>query len=134
MAMLLTCFCRLVFTMSLKRQASGLSGPEVTVDDWIEALEQARDFALSQNMSGYGSENGFGEMSSLSMSSPASTLGGKGMFPDSYGDGFSASDRSGRNQLTKSQASLPEDPWRPDRKRNRFSMRQSKNGLGGAAF
>lgn len=62
---------------------------------------------------------------SSSMSSPASTMGGRATFPE----GYSISDRSGRNQLSKSQGSL-EDPTHV--KRNRFSKRQSKNGLGAA--
>ncbi|KAB5583695.1 putative 3-phosphoinositide dependent protein kinase-1 [Coniochaeta sp. 2T2.1] len=72
-----------------------------SADDWIEALQRAKDLAMSFSGSSYGSENGFGDMSS-SMSSPASTLGGRSTFPE----GFSVSDRSGRNQLTKSQGSL----------------------------
>jgi 3-phosphoinositide dependent protein kinase-1 len=96
-----------------------------SVDDWIESLERAKDLAISQNIVGsYNSDNGFGDMSS-SMSSPASTMGGRSNFPE----GFSISDRSGRNQLTKSQASLEETN---SVKRNRFSKRQSKNGLGAA--
>ncbi|KAK3344451.1 kinase-like domain-containing protein [Lasiosphaeria hispida] len=95
-----------------------------SVDDWIESLERAKDLAISQNLVGsYSSENGFGDMSS-SMSSPASTMGGRSTFPE----GFSISDRAGRNQLTKSQASLEET----NVKRNRFSKRQSKTGLGAA--
>lgn len=79
---------------------------------------------MSQNLVGsYSSDHGFGDMSS-SMSSPASTMGGRSNFPE----GFSISDRSGRNQLTKSQASLED----VNIKRNRFSKRQSKNGLGAA--
>lgn len=62
----------------------------------------------------------------MSSSSPASTLGGRSNFPD----GFSVSDRSQRNQLSKSQASL--DGIETNVKRNRFSKRQSKNGLGAA--
>jgi len=81
--------------------------------------------AISQSSSGsYGGENGYGDMSS-SMSSPASTMGGRATFPE----GYSISDRSGRNQLTKSQNSLEQDT---NVKRNRFSKRQSKNGLGAA--
>lgn len=81
--------------------------------------------AISHNSSGsYGGENGYGDMSS-SMSSPASTMGGRATFPE----GYSISDRSGRNQLTKSQNSLDQDT---NVKRNRFSKRQSKNGLGAA--
>ena len=94
------------------------------MDDWLESLERAKDLAISQNLVGsYNSDNGFGDMSS-SMSSPASTMGGRAKFPE----GFSISDRTGRNQLTKSQASLEETTV----KRNRFSKRQSKNGLGAA--
>lgn len=93
-----------------------------SVDDWIESLERAKDLAISQNLTGsYSSDNGFGDMSS---SSPASTMGGRATFPE----GYSVSDRSGRNQLSKSQASLEE----VNVKRNRFSKRQSKNGLGAA--
>ena len=95
-----------------------------SVDEWIESLERAKDLAISQNLAGsYNSDNGFGDMSS-SMSSPASTMGGRSTFPE----GFSISDRSGRNQLTKSQASLED----ANVKRNRFSKRQAKNGLGAA--
>ncbi|KAJ9138578.1 Pkinase-domain-containing protein [Coniochaeta hoffmannii] len=94
-----------------------------SADEWIEALQRAKDLSMSFSGASYGSENGFGDMSS-SMSSPSSTLGGRATFPE----GFSVSDRSGRNQLTKSQASLDET----NVKRNRFSKRQSKNGLGAA--
>ncbi|KAK4173602.1 putative Serine/threonine-protein kinase [Triangularia setosa] len=102
-------------------KSSQSEGAKFSVDDWIDSLQRAKDLALSQNLS---SENGFGDMSS-SMSSPASTMGGRATFPE----GYSISDRSGRNQLSKSQGSL-EDPTNV--KRNRFSKRQSKNGLGAA--
>jgi 3-phosphoinositide dependent protein kinase-1 len=93
------------------------SGP--TADDWIETLQQAKDIAVSMNISGsYASDNGFGEMSS-SMSSPASTFG-----PETYG----VSDRTHRNPLNRSQASLEDTTS----KRKRFSKRQSKQGLGSA--
>ncbi|KAK4215022.1 Serine/threonine-protein kinase ksg1 [Rhypophila decipiens] len=107
-------------------KSSQNEGSKFSVDDWLESLERAKDLAISQNLVGsYNSDNGFGDMSS-SMSSPASTMGGRANFPE----GFSISDRSGRNQLTKSQASLEDTAV----KRNRFSKRQSKNGLGAAAF
>ncbi|KAH6851295.1 kinase-like domain-containing protein [Chaetomium sp. MPI-CAGE-AT-0009] len=95
-----------------------------SVDDWIESLERAKDLAISQTLVGpYSSDNGFGDMSS-SMSSPESTMGGR----TNFAEGYSVSDRSGRNQLSKSQGSLEE----VNVKRNRFSKRQSKNGLGAA--
>lgn len=107
-------------------KSSQNEGSKYSVEDWLESLERAKDLAISQNLVGsYNSDNGFGDMSS-SMSSPASTMGGRANFPE----GFSISDRSGRNQLTKSQASLEDTTA----KRNRFSKRQSKNGLGAAAF
>ncbi|KAL2135803.1 hypothetical protein VTI74DRAFT_6869 [Chaetomium olivicolor] len=104
-----------------------------SVDDWIEALERARDLAISQNQlaNAYPSDNGFGDMSS-SMSSPASTMGGRAGFPadgSGGGSGYGISDRAGRNQFNKSQASLDMET---NVKRNRFSKRQSKNGLGAA--
>lgn len=79
--------------------------------------------AMSQSMASYGGDNGFADMSST-VSSPASTLGGRGTYPE----GFGVSDRQGRNHLSKSQASLED----PAPKRNRFSKRQSRNGLGSA--
>jgi 3-phosphoinositide dependent protein kinase-1 len=105
-------------------KASQNSEAKFSVDDWIESLERAKDLAISQTLVGpYNSDNGFGDMSS-SMSSPESTMGGRTNFTE----GYSVSDRSGRNQLSKSQASLEE----VNVKRNRFSKRQSKNGLGAA--
>jgi len=105
-------------------KASQNSEAKFSVDDWIESLERAKDLAISQTLAGpYNSDNGFGDMSS-SMSSPESTMGGRTNFTE----GYSISDRSGRNQLSKSQASLEE----VNVKRNRFSKRQSKNGLGAA--
>ncbi|KAI1201518.1 kinase-like domain-containing protein [Nemania serpens] len=99
---------------------SSLNPPGPTPDDWTETLQQAKDMAVSANLSGpYTSDNGFGEMSS-SMSSPASTFGP---------EGYNVSDRSHRNPLTRSQASLEDTTTT---KRNRFSKRQSKQGLGPA--
>jgi len=96
-------------------------GSRTTPEEWIETVESAKDFAMSQNMLGsYSSDNAFAEMSS-SVSSPTSTLGGGSIYPE----GFSVTDRNGRRNLTKSQASLPDDAP----KKHRFSKRQSKNGL-----
>jgi 3-phosphoinositide dependent protein kinase-1 len=74
----------------------------------------------------YNSETGF-DMSS-SVSSPSSTLHGNSIYPE----GFNVTDRAGRNHLTKSQASLGGEEQvegKAGNKRNRFSKRQSKNGL-----
>ena len=94
-----------------------------SAEEWVEKLEQAKDLAISQNLTScYSSDNGLGEMSS-SMSSPASTLGGQSTFQE----GFSVRDRSGRSHLSKNQTTAEENV-----KRNRFSKRQSKGGLGSA--
>ncbi|KAK3372883.1 kinase-like domain-containing protein [Lasiosphaeria ovina] len=110
-------------------KSSQTEGAKFSVDDWIESLERAKDLAISQNLVGsFSNDNGFGDMSS-DMSSPASTMGGRSTFPE----GFSVSDRAGRNHPSRSQASLEDTTLV---KRNRFSKRQSKTGLGGlgAAF
>lgn len=92
---------------------TGMAG----VEEWVESLDRAKDMALSQNLlSSYRNEE-FGEMSS-SMSSPASTLGNRAAY-SSQGQGNG------------------EDSVVSERKRNRFSKRQSKQGLGaglGAQF
>ncbi|KAH6971872.1 kinase-like domain-containing protein [Ilyonectria sp. MPI-CAGE-AT-0026] len=107
----------------VKSSSPPLEGGSSSAAEWIECLERARDLAMSQSMpSGYGGDNGFADMSST-VSSPASTLGGRANYPD----GFGVSDRQGRNHLSKNQAA--EDPAP---KRNRFSKRQSRSGLGSA--
>lgn len=60
--------------------------------------------------------------------SPASTLSRAMQYPEG---GFSVNDRSGRNQLSKKEGSFEEQQTK---KNHRFSKRQSKNGLGTAAF
>jgi 3-phosphoinositide dependent protein kinase-1 len=101
---------------------------KTTAEEWIEAIERAKDIALSHAMVGsYSSDTGF-ELPS-SVSSPSSTLHGNSIYPE----GFNVTDRAGRNHLTKSQASLAvvdEQPEKAAHKRNhRFSKRASKNGL-----
>tara|TARA_R110002060_G_scaffold60508_4_gene70147 strand:- start:427 stop:711 length:285 start_codon:yes stop_codon:yes gene_type:complete len=90
-------------------------------------MERAKDIALSQSMAGsYNNETGF-DMGS-SVSSPSSTIHGGSIYPE----GFSISDRAGRNHLTKSQASLGGEELNDKavmKKSHRFSKRQSKNGL-----
>jgi len=104
-----------------KGSSNSAESGRTTPEEWIESIESAKDFAISQSMLGsYNSDTAFGEMSS-SVSSPTSTLGGGNIYPE----GFNVSDRGGRKNLTKSQASLQEEPA----KRHRFSKRQSKNGL-----
>jgi hypothetical protein len=99
---------------STSSDSSRPSAPE-----WVECLERAKELAVSQSSS----EGSFNDMPST-MPSPASTMGGRAV----YAEGFGVSDRAGRNHLSKSQASLED----PAPKRNRFSKRQSRSGLGSA--
>ena len=109
------------------KTSNGSSDPSKnTTEEWIEALERAKDIALSQNISGsYSSETGFDIPSGGT--SPSSTIRGISVYPE----GFSVSDPSGRNYLSKSQASLGGEylDKPPTKKTHRFSKRQSKNGL-----
>jgi 3-phosphoinositide dependent protein kinase-1 len=89
-------------------------------------MDRAKDLALSQSMVGsYSADTGFDIPASVS--SPSSTLHGNSAFPESS----SVIDRAGRHHLTKSKASLGEDPpeGKASNKKNRFSKRASKNGL-----
>ncbi|CAL3962397.1 unnamed protein product [Diplocarpon coronariae] len=108
-----------------KSSAATGSPTKSSAQEWIESIERAKDIALSQSMAGsYNSETGF-DMGS-SVSSPSSTIHGGSIYPE----GFSISDRAGRNHLTKSQASLGEEQSeKATKKIHRFSKRQSKNGL-----
>jgi 3-phosphoinositide dependent protein kinase-1 len=104
-----------------KSSKDGADSSKTTPQEWVELIERAKDFAISQSMlSSYSTDTAFGEMSS-SVSSPTSTLGGNNIYPE----GFNVTDRSGRKNLSKSQVSLQEDPA----KKHRFCKRQSKNGL-----
>jgi 3-phosphoinositide dependent protein kinase-1 len=104
-----------------KSSKDSTDSSKTTPQEWIESIERAKDFATSQiTLSSYSTDTGFGEMPS-SVSSPTSTLGGNNIYPE----GFNVTDRSGRKNLSKSQAPLQED----SAKKHRFSKRQSKNGL-----
>ncbi|PNP40324.1 hypothetical protein TGAMA5MH_07651 [Trichoderma gamsii] len=109
------------FTFEETKSSSNSAGDLAFAEEWIESLERARDMAISQTLT---ADNSFGEISST-VSTPSSTLVGRG----NGSDGFSTSDRSARGHLTKGQASI-EDAT--PAKRNRFSKRQSRNGLGPA--
>ncbi|KAA8565908.1 hypothetical protein EYC84_009719 [Monilinia fructicola] len=109
-----------------KSSATSNDPSKTSAQEWIEAIEKAKDMALSQSMVGsYNSDTGFDMPSTAT--SPSSTIHGTSIYQDNYGH----SDRSGRHHLTKSQASLGGEDGLGDtrRKTHRFSKRQSKNGL-----
>lgn len=105
-----------------KSATSTGSSTQTSAEEWIESIEKAKDLAISQNMAGsFSNEMDMGS----SVSSPSSsTLGGGNVYPE----GFSVTDRNGRNHLTKSQASLGTEET-TSKRHHRFSKRQSKNGL-----
>jgi 3-phosphoinositide dependent protein kinase-1 len=110
-------------------KTTSVEASRYAAEDWVESLDRAKDLALSHSRSAHASSDNIGgvELSST-MSSPASTLTGRAgaVYPEGFGI---MGDRSGRNQLTKSQGSLDRDDM-GNARRNRFSKRQSKSGLG----
>lgn len=94
-----------------------------SAQEWIDSIERAKDIAYSQSMVGsYNSETGFEIPSSAS--SPSSTFHGNNIYPERFAD------RTGRHHVVKSQPSIGGDEQAEKaNKKNRFSKRQSKNGL-----
>ncbi|PHH61581.1 hypothetical protein CDD81_8162 [Ophiocordyceps australis] len=111
------------YTFEEIKSSSGAEASSNSADEWVECLDKARDLALSQNLAGRGDDGSFPDIPSA-MSSPTSTLGGRPKFGEAYG----VNDRSPRSHLSKSQGSHEESGV----KRNRFSKRQSRSGLGPA--
>lgn len=100
-----------------KATPSDPEGSKYTAQEWLDALEQAKDFANSQSMaSSYSGDSAFNELSST-ISSPSSTLGG-----DSALDGVNIpTSRHLRKGDHDDSGSI--------KGRKRFSKRHSKNGL-----
>lgn len=100
-------------------------------EEWIETLESAREFAMSQNALGANNSESFDINNESGVSSPSSTLGGSSVYPESVMN----ERQGGRRNLTKSQASfqmggmndMEETPVKE--RKHRFSKRSSKNGL-----
>ncbi|TDZ30582.1 Serine/threonine-protein kinase PKH2 [Colletotrichum trifolii] len=93
------------YTFEEPKGSSNSSESASTATEWVESLERATELATSQNgMASFPGDGAFTDMSSA-ISSPAR-----------------------RNHLSKSQASLEDSS--STAKRNRFSKRQSRNGLG----
>jgi len=85
-----------------------------STQEWLDTIEQAKDFALSQSLTNsYSGDSAFNDLSST-ISSPTSTLGGGEI------DGVNVPS-----------ARLRKDPGDSEsvKGRKRFSKRHSKNGL-----
>ncbi|QPH04479.1 hypothetical protein C2857_001512 [Epichloe festucae Fl1] len=111
------------YTFEDTKSSSNTSDRKPSADEWVECLEKAKEMALSHLINTNSDNGAFGEIASA-VSSPSSTLGGRAHFSDAQG----SQDRSGRNHLSKSQPNHED----PAPRRNRFSKRQSRNGLGPA--
>lgn len=94
-----------------------------SANEWVECLNRAKDLAISQHAISHSDDNPFSDIPTTA-SSPASTLGSRANFADSYG----VNDRTARGHLSKSNGG--HDDAGP--RRNRFSKRQSRNGVGPA--
>jgi 3-phosphoinositide dependent protein kinase-1 len=115
------------YTFEDAKNSSSTDLGRASAEEWTECLDRAKEYALSQDSDvAYEADAGYRDMSSA-MSSPSSTLAGRGN--NNY-ESYAPSERPGRSHLSKSQGSL-EDPS-PAPKRNRFSKRQSRNGLDSA--
>jgi 3-phosphoinositide dependent protein kinase-1 len=98
-----------------KNTTSDPNGSKFSTEEWLDGLEQAKDYALAQTMANYSGDSALNDLGS-SLSSPSSTLGG-----DSALDGVNI----------PTARHLRKDPGDTDsvKGRKRFSKRHSKNGL-----
>ncbi|EON67507.1 AGC/PDK1 protein kinase [Coniosporium apollinis CBS 100218] len=98
-----------------KATTSDPDGSKYSAAEWLEAIERAKEFAISTSMTNsYSGDSTFNDLSS-SLSSPSSTIGGDGAL-------------EGVNVPTARH--LRKDPDSDSVKgRKRFSKRHSKNGL-----
>ncbi|KAL5596507.1 hypothetical protein BROUX41_006732 [Berkeleyomyces rouxiae] len=100
-------------------------------NEWIASLDRAKDLALSQASYSDYNDNGYSENRPVS---PASTLGGRSTYTDTYGGGSSSNGGggggTGGSAGGRSHASKNSTADEFATKRSRFSKRQSKSGLG----
>ena len=99
-----------------KATPSDPDGSMYGAQEWMDAIERAREFAISQSMANsYSGDSAFNDLGST-LSSPTSTLGG-----DNTLDGVNIPTARLRKGEMGDQESL--------KGRKRFSKRHSKNGL-----
>lgn len=99
-----------------KSTISDPEGSRYSTQEWLDSIEQARDFAISQSMANsYSGDSAFNDLNS-GLSSPSSTLGG-----DSALDGVNIPTARHLRKDHGDSDSL--------KGRKRFSKRHSKNGL-----
>lgn len=97
-----------------KATTSDPDGSKYSTQEWLEAIDQSRDYAISQSLANsYSGDSTLNDFNS-SLSSPTSTLGG-----DSALEGVNIP--TARHLRKEDNESL--------KGRKRFSKRHSKNGL-----
>jgi hypothetical protein len=98
-----------------KSTTSDPDGSKYSTQEWLDSIDNAREYALSQSTNPFAGDSTLNELGS-SMSSPASTLGG-----DSALEGVNI----------PTARHLRKEPGDADsmKGRKRFSKRHSKNGL-----
>jgi len=98
-----------------KSTTSDPNGSKFYTQEWLDSIEQARDYAISQTMNSYPGDSALSDLNST-LSTPTSTLGG-----DSALEGVNIPTT---RMLRKEQADSDSMKGR-----KRFSKRHSKNGL-----
>lgn len=101
------------------------AGSKYSTQEWLDAVEQAREFALATSMSNsYSGDSMLNDLNTSAMSSPADSLGGDAAMPMS---GPSTGERSHnlRHTLRKNTG----DDESSLKGRKRFSKRHSRSGL-----
>ncbi|KAJ5577646.1 Serine/threonine-protein kinase PKH2 [Penicillium hispanicum] len=105
-----------------KPSSSNIAATAVSAQEWLDALDRAREMALTQQSAGpYSAEDAFRDLSS-GFSSHANTLDRN---TDLQNESNTHTHPSGRNTLVKHQANDSESV----KGKKRFSRRHSKNGL-----
>lgn len=113
-----------------KTSSSNIGATALSAQEWLDALDRAKEMALAQQSSGpYSADDAFRDISS-GFSSHANTLDRTSDLQGentnhSHGHGHGHGHSSGRNHLVKNQATDSDST----KGKKRFSRRHSKNGL-----
>jgi 3-phosphoinositide dependent protein kinase-1 len=108
-----------------KPSSSNIASTALSAQEWLDALDRAREMALAQQSAGpYSAEDAFRDISS-GFSSHANTLDRTSDLQQNENTNQNHGNSSGRNHLVKNQATDSEST----KGKKRFSRRHSKNGL-----
>ena len=103
------------------------AGSKYSTQDWLDALENARETAMAQSLTGsYSGDSLLNAVDSSMSGSPADSLGGDAAMPMS---GPSASERHHVMRHTLRRIPTDDGDTGSTKSRKRFSKRHSKSGL-----